>query len=231
MVKMLGSIDRIRRDDILRLLCDAQIRKGSAFTLPELKAIADPREETEAFYDAFQEIVAYGNAIFRRGYEFECPYCLDRHWYIAYEFGEQMTCPRCEAVFQPPLQAEFFYKINDLFAKGLKNGALTVLFTLRKMETDCTEMHWFSGYQFRKDGQSFDVDLIVQCDGAVMLFECKDSLPEDESGLHEQIGRTSQVAQAIGADFRFSTLAPELPTTTTDLLRAHEVWLRTDLLR
>ena len=223
----LGSIDRIRREDILRLLMDAQIRKGRAFTVAELKAIADPREETESFYAALQEIVAYDNAIFRRGYEFECLYCLDRHWYIAYEFGEQMTCHGCEAIFQPPLETEFFYKINELFAKGLKNGALTVLFTLRKMDLLCEEMNWFSGYQLRKDGASFDVDLIVQCDGKLTLFECKDSLPKDESRLREQIEQTLGAAEAIGADYRFSTLAEE----TAALLKEHPVWLRADLLR
>ena len=236
MVQMLGhshgleSIDRIRREDIVRLLCDAQIRKGAALTLAELKAIADPRDATKAFYAALQEIVAYGNAIFRRGYEFECPYCADRHWYNVYEFGEQMTCRGCEAVFQPPLETDFFYKINELYAKGLKNGGLTVLFTLRKMDLLCEAMNWHSGYQLQTDGHSFDVDLIVDCEGALTLFECKDNLPDDESALIVQLERMLKVAEAIGANFGFSTLAEVLPAATDDLLKGHEVWLRADLL-
>ncbi len=194
---------------ILRLCLNAQIRKGRAHTLEELKSIAQPQAATAQFYATFQELLHQG--IFRRGYQVTCPRCAWVGWYETAQFTENMTCIGCHVNFQPPLKIPFSFKPNHLLAQGLKNGALTVLLFLHQLRSVSAAIAWGAGYQLRRDGQTLEVDIITLLGDVLTVVECKDDF-EDETPVLAQLERGISLAHHLQADaYIFATLKAELP--------------------
>ena len=127
-----------------------------------------------------------------------------------------------------PLELPFAYRPNRLFVEGMKSGALTVLLTLLYLSEGCGELAWQAGIMAQKDGNRTDIDLMVMCDGGIIVVECKDNFKtgaEEVAAVRDQLTRDLEVAQKIGAGrVIFATLvAGVLPDTLEDFLATSAV--------
>ncbi len=218
MLRLTGGLDGLqflRQEAILRLLLNAQIRKGSAYTFAELKAIALPREQAESFARTFQELA--GKQIFLRGYQLKCPVCDLALWYSLSDIDEYMRCQGCRSQFQLPLVLEFAYRLNQLFVMGVNQGALSVLLTALHLHGRFAAMVWDANLILKKKGEHFELDFIALCDGNLYLAECKDNF-KDNNRLQNQLLQGVQLAEEIGAhQFIFATLQTALPAELMNL--------------
>jgi hypothetical protein len=193
---------------ILRLLSDAQIRKGRIFTVAELWKIAQPDQHSPHFEAYVQDLVL--RQILIRGYQLTCPNCDLTEWYLPQEANEVVDCRGCLARFQLPLRVDFSFKPNTLIIKGLNNGALTWLLTLHWFFRKKDTFQWGAGYVMKKGGQSTNLDLVIMQAGRLILIECKDRLPPLEV-LGEQFTRLKQVAEDVGGVLLLATLQEDVP--------------------
>lgn len=206
----LESIGWLYEEMMLRLCLNAQIRKGQAYSLPELKSIAQPQERTPQFYDIMAQLIAKG--IFKRGYSLSCPYCDFFTWY-ALPIAEAQSCAGCGAIFQPPLELPFAYQPNTLFSNALRNGAVTVLLFLHQMRSVSLNFTWGAGYQVSKGRHTTDLDLVTLLGDVLVVVECKDDFTDWEARtVKTQLEKTLAVADDLNADaFLFATLKPTIP--------------------
>lgn len=218
MLKLAGDLAGmafLRHEPILRLLTNAQVRKGIAYTFGEMKAIALPRQDTEKFARLMQDLA--GRQLFIRGYVLQCPVCSLELWYPLSDINEQMRCQGCRSWFQLPLELNFAYRLNHLFAVGVNQGALSVLLTALYLQRNSQAMVWDANYQLKKNGEKIELDLIAICDGMLVLAECKDNFKSEE--ITGQLRNTLCLADDIGADrFIFATLKTEIPPSIADVL-------------
>lgn len=181
MLDLLGGLEQVRlfRDEyLLRLFSNAQFKKGRAYTADELKTLAAPRDKSERFFDNLTWLA--GKHLLLRGYHLRCPDCDLEHWYPLADVAEHVTCWGCQAVFQMPLQLDFAYRLNQHFIEGLNEGAAAVLLAaLYLSEGYQSGFNWQTGLLFERDGQTVDIDLIAECNGALVFAECKNDLKGD----------------------------------------------------
>jgi len=212
MLHQLGdSAFLLRSDAVLKVLSDAQVRKETAYPVKVLQQIANPRERTPEFMDHLQRLVALG--VFLRGYNLKCPYCEVEDWHP--HLSESVLCLSCGSTFQPPLVLNLVYKLNHVFAKGVKNGALTALLLLHRIP-DITA--WGANYTMNHRGQTYELDLVIIADGRLLVVECKDNVP-DHQKLRRQLQNTDAIAHGVKADtLLFATLAKSIPDDVTSIL-------------
>ncbi|MBZ0305132.1 MAG: hypothetical protein K8I82_03600 [Anaerolineae bacterium] len=231
MLKLAGdlkALDFLRNETILRLFTNAQVRKGIAYTFGEIKAIALPRQQMEKFAHLVQELAS--RQIFIRGYVLHCPICDLELWYPLTDIHEQMRCQGCRSFFQLPLELDFSYRLNQLFAVGINQGALTVLLTALYLQRSSRSMVWDANYQLKKNGDKMELDFIAVCDGALVLAECKDNFKPDD--IEPQLHHYLHLTEEVRADrFIFATLKTDLPPLLLEMLANRgEVLGRNDLL-
>ena len=140
-----------------------------------------------------------------------CPHCAMNLWYRVSDVSEVTVCQGCYRTFPLYLDAEFAYQPNPLVIDGLKNGALTILLTLLWLHQNHEQVvDWEVNIDLRKSGQTTDIDLFVNVDGKLMLWECKDNFKTDEDSrdrLTQQLECQHAIAESLHAEFGFATLA------------------------
>lgn len=207
LIQSLGGFEGLsilREAHVLNLFSDAGIRTSRPYTLGELRSIARAKADTEEFYSTLQQFLQ--QEIFFRGYALRCPHCQHYNWYELNELSEDLRCRECHAVFQVPLEFTFSFKMNSVFAKGLNQGALTVLLTLLHLYENAGEMQWGPGYLVSKDGNIIDLDLVALCDGMFIIAECKSSHSQYKD-VKGQLSRIFEVAKDVNVDvFYYATL-------------------------
>lgn len=209
----------LQHEDMIRLLSNAQIRKGRAYSLKELAQIANPKEETPRFIKQIAGLASSG--AFIRGYGLQCPHCDLDTWYALDTVAEWVTCEGCRQLFQLPLDLDFAFRPNRLLMEALKSGALTILLTLHHWLQDSPVTIWQSNIEISQEMLTTDIDLLVQREDGLFMAECKDNF-DDLQDLQAQLTIAQHVAKQIGAKFVFASLA-ELPEALTLFLERHAI--------
>lgn len=211
MLRLLGGLESIallRDESIVRLLSNAQLKKGTAYSLRELISIAQPREQIDRFSALVHQLA--GKQVLLRGYRLRCPECDLELWYDIDSIDEFTLCAGCRSTFQLPLEQPFAYRLNQLFIAGLNQGALTVLLTILYLQPS----YWETNLVLKRDGQISEIDLIAQTDKGVIIVECKDNYAFDDpmavNQLCAQFDNQRKIAGEVDAyQFVFATLYDE----------------------
>jgi hypothetical protein len=219
----------LQHEDMIRLLSNAQIRKGRAYSLSELVQIASPQSETPRFVRQIANLASSG--AFIRGYGLQCPHCDLDAWYALDSVAEWVTCEGCRQLFQLPMDLDFAFRPNRLLMEALKSGALTILLTLNHWLQDSPVTIWQSNIEISQERLSTDIDLLVQREDGLFMAECKDNF-DDLRELEAQLAIGHYVAKEIGATFVFASLG-EIPKGLSIFLGQHKIPLlsRKELLK
>ena len=154
-----------------------------------------------------------------RGADITCPQCELNRWYEVDRIGETWRCDGCKEDMPIPLHLQvtpWRYRINELYAHGLDQGALTPLLTLYAMHLawGISSIHGDLGFypcvELRvKDGahvpfEHKEIDLVAIRGGNLILAECKESAspfsePEEAAAFARQIGELVVLADHLGA--------------------------------
>lgn len=228
LVPLLGgqyTLNLLQHEYIIRLLSNAQIRKGRAYSLKQLIQIANPEQETPRFIEQIAGLAASSTLI--RGYNLHCPNCDLDTWYALDGIREEVICQGCRIPFQLPLDLDFAFRPNRLLMEALKSGALTILLTLNHWLQDSPLLLWQSNISVRRDRHNSDIDLLVQREDGLFMAECKDSLEAHSiENLKDQLLPGKQIASSIGANYSFATLhTTALDDGLEDFLRQEEITL------
>jgi hypothetical protein len=229
LVPLLGgqyALGILREEYIVRLFSNAQIRKGSAYTLKQLAQIAMPDNAMPLFLTQFAQLVEHG--IFIRGYRLHCPTCDLDSWYALDEVAEKVVCQGCRVPFQLPLELDFAFRPNQLLMEATKSGALTVLLTLYQWLQDAPITLWFAALEVSKDGHSTDIDLLAQREDGLYMAECKDNFKLNEvDALQERLRYSKAIADSMSAKFVFATLMEaEIPAALRDFCDAQGILIQ-----
>lgn len=211
----------LQHEEMIRLLSNAQIRKGRAYSLKQLAQIANPQESTPRFIKQIASLASSG--AFIRGYGLQCPHCDLDTWYALDSAAEWTQCEGCRQVFQLPLELDFAYRPNRLLMEALKSGALTILLTLHHWLQDSPVTIWQSNIEVRQEMLKTDIDLLVQREDGLFMAECKDNF-DDLQDLEAQLAISQHIAREIGANFVFATLG-EGPQALNEFLTKHNISL------
>lgn len=207
-------LNLIQQPPFIRLFCNAQIRKGRAYTVSQLYQIAQPGESTQGFYAQLQDLLA--TYIFYRVYAHTCSVCGIETIYRLSDLSESMTCDGCRTTVPLPLEPDLSLLLNPLLREGFKAGMLTVLLTLLYYQRTFSFTRWQSGIVLSKAGDTTDIDLLIYCDSGVVpqlhLIECKDRIRMDANSLtalDRQLLTGRTIADQIGARFTLSVLSQD----------------------
>jgi len=226
----LSAMDFLRDDYMIRLLSNAQLRKGKAFTYKQLQQLANPQHDIDRFLEQMQMLSARG--MFLRGYGLQCPVCDLEAWYSLSDIGEYVTCQGCRFDFQMPLTLPFAYRPNRLLAEALKSGAMTILLTALWLHARDDEVVWQTESVVHQGDLTTDIDILARVNGELWMVECKDNFKSSERALDdllEQMRAGQQIASDIGAEQSlFATLyTQDLPDRLTDFLAGNNITLLT----
>jgi hypothetical protein len=211
----------LQHEDMIRLLNNAQIRKGRAYSLKELAQIAHPQAETGRFIKQIAGLASSG--AFIRGYGLQCPHCDLDKWYALDTVAEWVRCEGCRQLFQLPLDLDFAFRPNRLLMEALKSGALTILLTLHHWLQDSPVTIWQSNIEVSQEVLATDIDLLVQREDGLFMAECKDNF-DDLRDLEAQLAIAQRIAKDIGANFVFASLYEgALPEGLLRFLEAHDI--------
>lgn len=218
---------------LLRLLSNAQVRKGRAYTLTEMLPIALPADAAESAQFAECITQLQDASLFLRGIRAKCEVCHLNHWYALDELPQQLNCLGCGEYLKLPLDMQFAYRANPLLCEGLKSGLLSVFAV---MQQKCYGHYWDGAnvcVDIRKDDIISDIDAMYRgC-----IYECKDNFKTTDAalaGLEAQLSIQKRIADDIGAQLYFATLYQgEIPARLQQFLTAHDITQlpRQELLR
>lgn len=206
-----GGWHALQTPYMTRIWLSAGVRKGKAYTLSELRQIAQPRQDEAAFMDAMMALV--NGSVFKRCVRLKCEHCALEQTHPPRDLNDPITCAGCLNPMFLPLEAPFAYTPNPLFCTGMSNGLLTLMRVLWRFEQNDPQGVWVSGVLIQKgDGPEIEVDLLYLSGDTLHLVEAKDALPEN-SAIQMQMLRYRNLAEEIGG---VCTLA-SLPTLPADL--------------
>jgi hypothetical protein len=208
MINLLGGYEqaKVLKDPGLQELLNA-MQDGTAFTLLEMNHFFKPGGK-QSQHQKIESIAAdlALKGIFLRGYRLQCPACDLRRWYSLNEMAETMRCAGCLTRLQPPLEAPFHYRLNELFVRGIEQGAIPLLLTILVLSRLGHESYLFvPGLKIanRSKAVDIDVDIIAACNGHLVVAESKDLqgsyTPKSIRKLIDQLHGIAHVAQDIGA--------------------------------
>ena len=104
-----------------------------------------------------------------------------------------MRCAGCLTRIQPPLDALFHYRANELLVRAVDQGAMPVVLTVQVLRSLGRKSCLFvPGIEVTKGGRTCDVDILAACNGHLVLVECKDL----EEGLATVVPREDRGAIA-----------------------------------
>lgn len=147
-------------------------------------------------------------------------------WYEMQSITENMPCRGCHTKTPLALDADFAYRLNPLFAMGLKSGLLSVLLLIQYYYS-FSAWYWQKGFVLRKGGMTTDIDLIIRLEDKIRFYECKDNFKTDPETIQmvcDQLATLGQIATDAGAELVFATLVePPLPGSLQEFLDAHNI--------
>lgn len=226
-MRLVGNIDQIKflqNKDVLRLFLDKDFIQGTAYSLTKMLKKLQVKDG-KLFIEAIR--ILANKQIILRGYNLECPVCMVNDWYDLTSIHETMTCQGCRSIFQMPLNADFAFRLNVLFAERNNQGAISTLLTLALLHSASRNgFHWQADIVLHREQEklSINLDLVSMCDGALVVAECKNRfLPEkakSDSNLYrqkitelkDQLIKCIKTAETLNADvFLFCTLEENIP--------------------
>ncbi|MCA9885632.1 MAG: hypothetical protein KC708_21790 [Anaerolineae bacterium] len=227
---------------IVRLLSNAQLRKGNALTADQLIRAVKPGENSEHFIKAATKI---SQAIFQRGYTLECPDCSIVDWYPLYDLnidregnaGYHFICRNFTDEISLPINAELQYKLTPLVREVVKDGGLTLVNTLISLDLGLRSPSRSVAVEVKNRHVHTDIDLLLHSrheDG--LLVECKDNFKTTDEALAD-LQRTIEtglmLADMLSYQYVFATLQEEVPLPIQQQLDAANARLLTahDLLK
>ena len=163
------------------------------------------------------------NGVLLRGYDLHCPNCDLRRWYAVAEIGENTECAGCLSRFQPPLNAPFHYRLNELVLRGVQQSVMPVLLADLALSALCWKSYLsVLGIEVKRAPTvKVDIDIVAACDGNLVLAECKDLEhgvgKQTLTDVGEQLAGVVSVADNVGA--RIVVLATLLDEVPADLQR------------
>jgi len=207
------------------------MQDGTAYTPGEMMSFLKPDSKPDDHERAHSLIADLAiKRVLLRGYKIKCPACDLTRWYPASDIAEVMPCAGCLTQIQPPTEAPFHYRLNELVARGIDQGAMPVLLTVLFLQALARASFVFvPGIAVRKKGHEVDLDLVASCDGYLILVECKDLKALSESGdkgsikeICDQLTDVAEVAQQVGAEVVFlsallESVPPDLQRCVDDL--------------
>jgi len=206
-----GGWDALYTPYMTRLWLNAGVRKGKAYTLAELRQIAQPREAEETFL--YEMRLWVSGAIFKRGVRFKCDRCALEQNHPTQALSDPLICDGCQSPLIVPLDVPFAFTPNPLFCIGMANGLLTLLRVLWRLTQEAADGVWVGGVLIEKEGgPQVEVDLLYLTGETLHMIEAKDALPES-AAIQMQLLQYKALADEIGG---VCTLAA-LPTLPPDL--------------
>ena len=215
-INLLGGYSKADtlQDDGVRELLESMCRSG-ALTPDGMRQVLKPGVSASDVGELVQALARDG--VFLRGYRIQCPACDLTQWYPLRALSETMACAGCLSAIQPPPEAPFSYKLNELMVRGIEQGAIPVLLTIFALSRLALRsfLH-IPGIKVQRQGTETDVDLVASCDGELVLVECKDLRQgcsrETTMRIGVQLEEVALVAERIGARVVFlSTMIDTLP--------------------
>lgn len=219
-IKLLGEYSdaHILRDSSVRELLYAMAR-GEAYSIGEMKSFLRPGAEESRHQEVDQLISDLAlSGVFLRGYRILCPACDLTRWYRMHDVSETMQCAGCLSNLQPPIEAPFSYKLNELLVRGIEQGAIPLLLTILVLSTLGHESFLFMpGVEAQQHDSTVDIDLLAACNGHLVVAECKDlqegCASESIQEIVGQLRNSVEIAADLGARLVFlSTLLDQSPT-------------------
>ncbi len=228
MVKLLGGYEKA---DIFQIPGVRELfiamHDGAVLTLSEMNRYLKQGGQANRYQQIEMLVSELSlNGIFLRGYQLLCPVCDLRRWYSLDEISETMKCAGCLAELQPPLEAPFSYRLNELFARGIEQGSLPLLLSILLASTLGNKSFLFSlGLEVTKAGQAVDLDALVACDGHLVVIESKDlRAGHDAKTVTEieiQLKTVVAVAHEIGSKLVIlATMLDEVPIDLVSVIDA-----------
>lgn len=222
----LKTLDFLQNEGIRNVL--ARMKSGKGYTWSQILSKAKLGQDAEK-RSYLQDLVfdLAHKRILLRGMSLCCPNCDLTTWYDFNSLSERMVCQGCGMLFQMALDNEHFcYRLNELFARGIDQGALTVLLTaLLLFKSTTIGFHWKAGCCITSDKHGLDVDfdIVAMCDGGLVVAECKDNLERDlkqePERIQEQLRVSVEAAGKVNADlFILATLNTEIPQVAIDIV-------------
>jgi hypothetical protein len=217
LIRLIGGQEEliIWRDVGVRDLFYRMSSARECYTPREMMTLLKPgREKLDESYSMIANLAL--RQIFLRGYKIHCPACDLTRWYEIADITEAMSCAGCLTRLQPPLEAAFHYRLNDLVARGLEQGTMSVALTLLFLKAlSMSSFMYVPGVEVHKLLKT-DIDIIGSCDGHLFIAECKDlrdgaSASTINSVLTEFV-KLIELALSVGAEMVFlSVLRPDVP--------------------
>ncbi|HBG75110.1 MAG: hypothetical protein A2X25_14495 [Chloroflexi bacterium GWB2_49_20] len=146
------------------------MKKQDAYTFDSLCTELKKGDDGLTIIDDF-----VSKRILIRGMEFRCGSCGLLHFYPINILGEEMQCPGCLNLLQPPSLAPIKFRLNELAARAIEQGSIPVILThiyLGNLQIN-KKLRLF-GAEVSKDVQKIDVDYITTFEGRLVIVECKD---------------------------------------------------------
>ena len=202
-------INSLRDEAILQLLTHAKFRKQGAFTYSQMLQLAQPTQP-DVFRKHLRNLL-YNSHLLNRGYLLRCHHCTLQHWYALAHTTEKTRCAGCRSHLKIPLDADFAYRANPLFADALRNGGLSVWLMVNYLRRTIQHNSVISlCTDIRGQGIDTDMDVIMLCGFGVedMVFaECKDRLPPaSDATLQRQIDSLAAIAKNLNVRAYLATL-------------------------
>jgi hypothetical protein len=163
-------------------------------------------------FQAHLHSLLYDCHLLNRGYLLRCHHCTLQHWYALKHTTDEIQCAGCRSHLRIPLDADFSYRANPLFADALRNGGLSVWLTENYLKRHGKTRHSVTDFctELRGHGMDTDIDVIMLSTFNVedMIFaECKDRLPPAaDATLQRQIDNLAAIAKTLNADTYLATL-------------------------
>jgi hypothetical protein len=225
----LSEMDLFTNDIGRKMFASGRFRNNKAYTPHEMKSELKLGGERFLINQFIRHLAS--RQILLRGYELVCPHCNTEAWYDLQLVQEMMTCSACLSEFQLDVDVLHAFKLNELFSQGLKQGATTILLTLRFLQ-NCTQkgMLWDVDYEVTDAQGKTDIDFLAMCDGYLVMGECKDALSQelpyeqfDMDRIIEQLRDSLRVAERAKANlFIFSTFAEVIPQVILDFITDYQ---------
>ena len=230
---------------IVKLLSNAQLRKGNTLTADQMIRAVKPGEDSARLTRAATQIA---KAIFQRGYTLECPDCGMVDWSPLYELvinssgtpSYHFVCRGFTHPFQLPINAQLEYKLNPLVREAVKDGGLTLLNALITLNQEVKSSERFRdkyvAVEVKNRHLHTDIDLLLILKDSGLLVECKDNFQTTDEAVAE-LQRTIEtglmLADTLGYQYVFATLQDEVPLAIQQQLDAANARLLTgrDLLK
>jgi hypothetical protein len=216
LIRLIGGQEElvIWRDVDVRDLFYRMSYGRECFTPREMMAFLKPgREKLDESFSMIANLAL--RQIFLRGYKIHCPTCDLTRWYEISDMTETMRCAGCLTPLQPPLEAAFHYRLNDLVARGLEQGTMSVGLTLLFLKSlSMSGFMYVPGIEVHRQSRT-DIDIIGSCDGHLFLAECKDlrdgASPRTINAILNEFVKLIDLALTVGAEIVFlSVLRPDV---------------------